>query len=143
MPDQLLVKRDSLLQQLPKKDTIYPFNPNRLSAWQAYQLDLPKSLADTIRSRVAQQLYFQTAQEFKKFAQIPEEKWQKIEPLILFPKWQIERNPTRPKRRKKQLNTATAKELASSPWNRARIGLQDPIISTRNSMVFWSRDQLQ
>ena len=85
LPDQLLVKRDSLLQQLPRKDTIYPFNPNRLSAWQAFQLDLPKYLANTIRSRVAQQLYFQTAQEFKKFAQIPEEKWQKIEPLILFP----------------------------------------------------------
>jgi hypothetical protein len=50
---------------LPKKDTIYPFNPNRLTAWQAYRLDLPKSLADTIRSRVAQERYFQTAQEFK------------------------------------------------------------------------------
>jgi hypothetical protein len=71
-------------------------------------LDLPKSLADTIRSRVAEERYFQTAQEFKKFAQITEEKWQQIEPLILFPKWQIERNSTRSKRRKKQLNTATA-----------------------------------
>lgn len=65
LPDQLIVKRDSILQQLPKKDTIYPFNPNRLTAWQAYRLDLPKSLADTIRSRVAQERYFQTAQEFK------------------------------------------------------------------------------
>ena len=89
LPDQLIVKRDSLLQQLPKKDTIYLFNPNRLTVWQAYRLDLPKSLADTIRSRVAQERYFQTAQEFKKFAQILEEKWQQIEPLILFPKWQI------------------------------------------------------
>ena len=111
LPDQLIVKRDSLLQQLPKKDTIYLFNPNRLTVWQAYRLDLPKSLADTIRSRVAQERYFQTAQEFKKFAQILEEKWQQIEPLILFPKWQIERNSTRSKRRKKQLNTATAQEL--------------------------------
>ena len=111
LPTDLVAKRDSLRQLSLNKDTIYPFNPNRLTAWQAYRLDLPKSLADTIRSRVAQQLYFQTAQEFKKFAQIPEEKWQRIEPLILFPKWQIERNSTRSKRRKKQLNTATAQEL--------------------------------
>jgi hypothetical protein len=42
----------------------------------------------------AQKLYFQTAQEFKKFAQILEEKWQQIEPLILFPKWQVESSHT-------------------------------------------------
>jgi hypothetical protein len=139
LPDQLLVKRDSLLQQLPKKDTIYPFNPNRLSAWQAYQLDLPKSLADTIRSRVAQQLYFQTAQEFKKFAQIPEEKWQKIEPLILFPKWQIERNPTRPKKTQKTTQYCHSAGAGSSLWNRTRIGLQNLIISTGTQWLFGER----
>ena len=111
LPDQLIVKRDSLLRQLPKKDTIYPFNPNRLTAWQAYRLDLPKSLVDTIQSRVAQRLYFETAQEFKKFVGFPDQKWQEIKPLLRFPKWQIERNSTRSKRRKKQLNTATAQDL--------------------------------
>ena len=75
LPDQLIVKRDSLLQKLPKKDTIYPFNPNRLTAWQAYRLDLPKSLADTIRSRVAQERYFQTAQEFIKHKKHKEKSW--------------------------------------------------------------------
>lgn len=111
LPTDLVAKRDSLRQLSLNKDTIYPFNPNRLTAWQAYRLDLPKSLVDTIQSRVAQESFFQTPQEFKEFAQIPDEKWQQIEPLILFPKWQIERNSTRSKRRKKQLNAATAKDL--------------------------------
>ena len=70
LPDHLVAKQDSLRQQSFKKDTIYPFNPNQLSAWHAYRLDLPKSLVDTIRSRIAQERYFQTAQEFKKFAGI-------------------------------------------------------------------------
>tara|TARA_B100002019_G_scaffold211993_1_gene184765 strand:+ start:139 stop:495 length:357 start_codon:yes stop_codon:yes gene_type:complete len=74
LPDELVAKRDSLLQQSMKKDTIYPFNPNRLSAWHAYRLDLPKSLVDTIQSRIAQELYFQTAQEFKEFAGIGNQK---------------------------------------------------------------------
>ena len=32
LPDHLIAKRDSLRDQSPRKDTIYPFNPNRLSA---------------------------------------------------------------------------------------------------------------
>jgi len=61
LPDDLITKVDSLRQQSFKKDTIYPFNPNRLSAWHAYSLDLPLSLVDTIQSRVAQESYFQIA----------------------------------------------------------------------------------
>lgn len=86
LPDHLIAKRDSLRDQSPRKDTIYPFNPNRLSAWHAYRLDLPKSLVDTIQSRVAQESYFQTAQEFKEFAGIADQKWQEIEPFLRFPK---------------------------------------------------------
>ena len=82
LPDKLVAKRDSLLQQSMKKDTIYPFNPNRLSAWHAYRLDLPKSLVDTIQSRIEQERYFQTAQEFKEFAGIGNQKWQEIKPLL-------------------------------------------------------------
>ena len=52
LPNHLVAKRDSLWQQPKKKDTMYPFNPNRLTAWHAYRLDLPKSLVDTIQSRV-------------------------------------------------------------------------------------------
>ena len=110
LPDDLITKRDSLWQQSFKKDTIYPFNPNRLSAWHAYRLDLPKSLVDTIQSRVSQESYFQTAQEFKVFAGKGDQKWQEIKPLLRFPKWQNEQEK-KSKRRKKQLNAATAKDL--------------------------------
>lgn len=32
LPDHLIAMRDSLLAQLQNNDTIYPFNPNRLSS---------------------------------------------------------------------------------------------------------------
>ena len=111
LPDDLITKRDSLRQQSFKKDTIYPFNPNQLSAWHAYRLDLPKSLVDTIQSRVSQESYFQTAQEFKEFAGIGNQKWQEIKPLLRFPKWLIEHQEKRSKRHKKQLNAATTEDL--------------------------------
>ncbi|MGB1992532.1 MAG: hypothetical protein ACPHRI_02190, partial [Flavobacteriaceae bacterium] len=52
LPDHLIAKRDSLLAHLQNNDTIYPFNPNRLSSWLAYRLELPKSIVDSIQSRV-------------------------------------------------------------------------------------------
>ena len=111
LPDDLITKRDSLRQQSFKKDTIYSFNPNRLSVWHAYCLDLPKSLVDTIQSRVAQESYFQTAQEYKEFAGIGNQKWQEIKLLLRFPKWQTEHQEKRTKRHKNQLNAATTEDL--------------------------------
>jgi DNA uptake protein ComE-like DNA-binding protein len=141
LPDELVANRDSLLQQSMNKDTIYPFSPNRLSAWHAYRLGLPMSLVDTIQSRIAQERYFQTAQEFKEFAGIADQKWQEIMPLLRFPKWQTEQEK-RLKRRKKQLNAATAKELQAvygiGPVLAARI------LSYRQELNgFLVRDQLQ
>ena len=141
LPDDLVAKRDSLLQKSMKKDTIYPFNPNLLSAWHAYRLDLPKSLVDTIQSRVARKRYFQTAQEFKKFTGITDQKWQEIKPLLRFPKWENEQEK-RTKRRKKQINAATAQDLQAvygiGPVLAARI------LSSRQELNgFLVRDQLQ
>ena len=111
LPTDLVAKRDSLRQLSLNKDTIYPFNPNRLTAWHAYRLDLPKSLVDTIQSRVAQESFFQTPQEFKEFAGIADQKWQEIEPFLRFPNRQTEHQVKKTNRIKKQLNAATAKDL--------------------------------
>ena len=56
---------------------------------------------DTIQSRVAQESYFQTAQEYKEFAGIGNQKWQEIKLLLRFPKWQTEHQEKRTKRHKK------------------------------------------
>jgi competence protein ComEA len=105
-------------------------------------LDLPKSLVDTIQSRIAQERYFQTAQEFKKFAGIGDQKWQEIEPFLRFPKWQIGHHVKKTKRSKKQLNSATAKDLQTvygiGPVLAARI------LSSREELNgFLVKDQLQ
>ncbi len=135
--DHLVAKRDSLQQQSTKKDTIYPFNPNRLSAWHAYRLDLPKFIVATIQSRVGQERYFQTAQEFKEFPGIPDQKWQEIEPLIRFTKWQTKHHVNKTKRRKKQLNAAAAQDLEAfygiRPVLTARI-----LSSSQELNGFWS-----
>lgn len=66
---------------------------------------------DIIQSCVAQESYFQTAQEFKEFAGIADQKWQEIEPFLRFPKWQTGHHVKKTKKRKKQFNSATTEDL--------------------------------
>ena len=74
----MIAERDSLLAQLQNNDTIYPFNPNHLSSWLACRLELPKSIGDSIQSRVKNRIYFQTAKEFKDYDSMKDEKFQKL-----------------------------------------------------------------
>ena len=141
LPDQLIAKRDSLLAQLQTNDTIYPFNPNRLSSWLAYRLELPNSIVDSIQSRVRNRIYFQTAQEFKDYVSMEDEKFQEIKHLIQFPSHQKQSKSTAYKSQKKQLNTATAEDLESV----FGIGptLADRILTTRQSLQgFLVKDQV-
>ena len=132
LPDHLIAKCDSLLAQLQNNDTIYPFNPNRLSSWLAYRLELPKSIVDSIQSRVRNRLYFQTAKEFKEYVGKEYKKFQEIKHLIQFPSPQIQLKSNAHKSKKKQLNTATAEDLESV----FGIGptLADRILTTRQSL---------
>ena len=53
-------------------------------------------------------IYFQTAQEFKDYVSMEDEKFQEIKHLIQFPSHQVQSKSTAYKSQKKQLNTATA-----------------------------------
>jgi competence protein ComEA len=110
-PDDLIARNDSLSQHTTSKDTIYPFNPNFLNEWQAYRLELPKFLVDSIKSRVAQKKYFNSVNVFKQYIDVPDSVWQKIEPLVKLSKRIYHPNFQRENRPKKQLNLATAVEL--------------------------------
>ena len=77
-------------------------------------------------------IYFQTLKEFKEYVSVEDEKFQEIKHLIQFPSHQIQSNSTAHKSQKKQLNTATAKDLESV----FGIGptLADRILTTRQSL---------
>jgi competence protein ComEA len=111
LPGHLIAERDSLLTQLQTSDTIYPFDPNRLSPWLAYRLDLPKSIVDCIQSRVRNHKFFYTAQDFREYVGLDDEKFQKIQHLIRFKNRRSQSKFTVVKKEKKQLNTATVEEL--------------------------------
>ena len=109
---------DSLkkLASQPKKDTIYPFNPNFITDYKAYRLGLTPEQFDRLQAFRAQDKYVNSAVEFQQVTGISDTLLVKISSSFKFPEWVKHRkefaNKLAPKHLPKQdINTATAEEL--------------------------------
>lgn len=67
LPSDVLLRRDSLLKLQSTKDTLYPFNPNYMTSFQAYRLGLPKWTSDTIQQRINRHKFFNNKEEVRLF----------------------------------------------------------------------------
>lgn len=103
-------KIDSLSLHIPTKhkDTIYPFNPNFISDFKAYQLEIPMEVVKRIRAFRASGKYMNSIQDFKNITQLPNAKVAQIHPYLKFPKPRIfVPKPKKIAGIKKEINGAT------------------------------------
>jgi DNA uptake protein ComE-like DNA-binding protein len=111
LPEAVLAQRDSLLVLQPPKDTLYPFNPNYMSAYHAYRLGLPKWMSDSIKNRIARREYFKTTDEVRRFLALNDTTWLNVFPYIKLPEYVLKKRKKAPLKNKLQLNTATLEQL--------------------------------
>lgn len=111
LPDAVVAQRDSLLALKPPKDTLYPFNPNYMSAYHAYRLGLPKWIPDSIQKRVGRRQYFSSQNEVRRFLRLSDSSWLTIAPYIKLPEFASVKRKTNTPKFKLQLNSASLEQL--------------------------------
>ena len=104
---------DSLIIQsgLSSKDTIYPFNPNYISDFKAYQLGLPIEVVYRIRAYLENGNYIRSLAVFKQVSQLNDEDINRIRPYLKLPTPRVSKKYRSVVIRKKELNGATKDEL--------------------------------
>lgn len=107
-------KADSLMaiNYVESKDTIFPFNPNYISDFKAYQLDISIQAVNRIRSFRATGNYINSLQVFRQVSKLSDSEIRRIRPYLKLPKSQFPAaNYSKEKVVKKELNTATTTDL--------------------------------
>lgn len=107
-------KVDSLIAVKPteSKDTIYPFNPNYISDFKAYQLGISIEVVHRIRSYRVSGKYINSLLDFKNVTQLPDDKVAQIRPYLKLPKPRsVSFKPKKVVRIKKELNGASETDL--------------------------------
>lgn len=106
-------KVDSMIADIKQisKDTIYPFNPNYISDFKAYQLNIPMDAVRRIRTYRAKGKYMNSISRFAEITQLHDSQLNRIRPYLKLP--DIATSPPQKKvvLIKKELNDATAEEL--------------------------------
>lgn len=111
LPSDVLLRRDSLLKLQSTKDTLYPFNPNYMTSFQAYRLGLPKWMSDSIKNRISRREYFKTTDEVRRFLALNDTAWLNVIPYIKLPEHTSKQRKKKPPRVKSQLNESTSEQL--------------------------------
>ncbi|MBW2960841.1 ComEA family DNA-binding protein [Mesonia aestuariivivens] len=105
--------------QKPKKDTIYPFNPNYINNSRGYRLGMSLVEIQRLKDFRAQGKWINSAREFQIITKISDSIFNKISPSFNFPEWVKKRNltnknyskPSKYSAKRKDLNTVTREEL--------------------------------
>ena len=91
-------------------DTIYPFNPNYISDFKAYQLGISMTAVEHIRAYRANGNYLLTEKDIKKITGLSDAEMERIRPYLKFP--EIKKTEKTIKARvKKEINGANAEAL--------------------------------
>lgn len=90
---QLRKEIDSLrnMALMPKKDTIYPFNPNYLSDYKGFMLGMKVDEIDRLLAFRKEGKFVNSAQEFQQITQISDTLLNQISPYFKFPDWVTKR----------------------------------------------------
>lgn len=92
------------------RDSIYPFNPNYISDFKAYQLGISMSAVERIRAYRAAGSYLYSEEDLKQVAGLSDVEMNRIRPYLKLPEIKKVKN-TIAVRAKAELNSATAEAL--------------------------------
>jgi DNA uptake protein ComE-like DNA-binding protein len=92
------------------RDSIYPFNPNYISDFKAYQLGISMSAVERIRAYRAAGSYLYSEEDLKQVAGLSDVEMNRIRPYLKLPEIKKVKN-TIAVRAKTELNSATAEAL--------------------------------
>ena len=106
-------------KQKPKKDTIFPFNPNYINDFKGYRLGMSLAEIKRLKDFREQGKWINSVDDFQKVTKVSDSLLKKISPSFKFPDWVLKRNASAEKStqtqststKKKDLNTATQEEL--------------------------------
>ena len=107
-------KIDSIIasRKTEKRDTIYPVNPNYISDFKAYQLNIPMKAVKRIRTFVNQGKYISSISTFQKVTQLSNSEVERLKPYLKIPKPFRRRVVQQQESMKKiELNAATPEQL--------------------------------
>ncbi|WP_073152427.1 ComEA family DNA-binding protein [Mesonia phycicola] len=93
----------------PKKDTIYPFNPNYINDYKGYVLGMSVEEIDRLKQFRAQNKWINSKKDFQKVTQVSDSLLNKIAPSFKFPDWVIQQNKTSLSKNSSSLNQNSVK----------------------------------
>ncbi|MDO6737251.1 helix-hairpin-helix domain-containing protein [Wenyingzhuangia sp. 2_MG-2023] len=115
---QMQVKLDSLENAASSPNIIYPFNPNYISDYKAYQFGMSVNEIDRLFAYRKKGKYVNSVKEFKDITQVSDSLLKVMSPYFKFPDW-VNKSNKQPKKTfvapkkviVKDINTATEEEL--------------------------------
>lgn len=111
------------LVQAEEQGRIYPFNPNFITDYKGYKLEMTVNQIDKLHQLRAQNKYVNSAEEFRKITGVSSQWLKKYAPYFKFPDWvsksnakksshnEFVQNKTIKKNTLKDINTATQADL--------------------------------